>query len=217
MQSDPHERLEDMTQGSELQPTRISPTQGPRQRPSPKQPPIKRGPQTPHKSPTSQANTNNAHRGTSDHHKKQRAGTKTPPSHTQLRTEPSTHTHQAPPQSSPPELPPQPTPKHLPHLPNPAGPTPGTTHIHLHTEPKEYTIAEPQPQTIPNTTTMEVHHSTPSDTDDMMQENPATTQGRGFDPHSERRRRTRSSKKPNPHQDQRRKQLQGGVGEAGVV
>ena len=188
MRNDPHERLEQATQGPELQPPPIPSTQGARQRPSPKQPSTKRGPQTPHKSPTPHATTNNAHRGTPDHHKKQRAGIKTPPSHIQLRTEPVTHTNtQAPPPSSPPELPPQITPGHLPHLPNPAAPTPGTTHIHLHMEPTQYPTPESQLQTIPNTTTMEVHHSTPSDTDDMTQEHPATTQGRGFDPHSEPR------------------------------
>ena len=69
MQNDPQERFEDTTQGPDPQPPLRSPTQEPRQRPSPKQPSIKRGPQTPHKSPTPQASTNNAHRGTSDHHK----------------------------------------------------------------------------------------------------------------------------------------------------
>ena len=167
MQSDPHERFEDMTQGPDLQPPLRSPTQELRQRPSPKQPSTKRGPQTPHKSPTPQANTNNAHRGASDHHKKQLAGRKTPPSHIQLRTEPFTHTNtQASPPSSPAKLPqlippPQSNPRHLPHpaspVAMPVAPTPGTTHIHLHMEPKEYTIAEPQPQAIPNTTTMEAH------------------------------------------------------------
>ena len=94
------------------------------------------------------------------------------------------------------------------HLPNQAAPTPGITHIHLNTEPTEYTIAEPQPQTIPNTTTMEVHHSTPSDTDDMMQENPATTQGRGFDPHSEptiQKPENERLQTGNPTQDQQNK------------
>jgi hypothetical protein len=49
---------------------------------------------------------------------------------------------------------------------------------------------------------MEAHHSTPIDIDDMTQENPATTQGRGFDPHSEPRHKrpqtgTRSQKAKN--------------------
>ena len=36
-----------------------------------------------------------------------------------------------------------------------------------------------------NITTMETQHSTPSDTDDMMQENPAAPRRRHFDSHRE--------------------------------
>ena len=52
-----------------------------------------------------------------------------------------------------------------------APPDPGTTHIHLHTEPPQQPIDEPQRQrTQPNTTTMETQRLTPTDTDDNTTE-----------------------------------------------
>ena len=75
-----------------------------------------------------------------------------------------------------PPLQPTPTGQH-PHLPNQVTPN---------LEPLQHPPDEPQPQTLqPHITTMETQHSTPSDTDDMMQENPAAPRGRHFDPHRE--------------------------------
>ena len=75
-----------------------------------------------------------------------------------------------------PPLQPTPTGQH-PHLPNQVTPN---------LEPLQHPPDEPQPQTLqPHITTMDTQHSTPSDTDDMTQENPAAPRGRHFDPHRE--------------------------------
>jgi hypothetical protein len=79
MRKDPHEHLEQATQGPVLQPPPTPTIQGTRQRPSPKQPPTKRGAQSPHKSLAPNTTMKQAHRGTPTHHKKQKEGTKTPP------------------------------------------------------------------------------------------------------------------------------------------
>ena len=59
-------------------------------------------------------------------------------------------------------------------------------HTFSHRTP-QYPIADSQPQTTqPETTTMETHQSTSSDSDDHMgQETPAAAHGRRFDPRTE--------------------------------
>jgi hypothetical protein len=189
MRNDPHERLEQATQGPEQPPPPMPSTQGARQRPSPKQPSTKRGAQSPHKSPIPQTTMKQAHRGTPEHHKKQKEGTKTPPAAQAQPTETFAHinTHRVPPPPSPQRLqqpphPSHPTPRYPTHPPSQE-----TAYSLFHTESPQYPIGDPLPQTTqPETTTMEAHQPTPRDTDNhMTQENPAADRGRRFDPHPE--------------------------------
>ena len=138
-----------------------------------------------------------AHRGTPEHHKKQKEGTKTPPAAHAPPTESFVHinTHRVNPPPSPqrvlqPPPHPHPTPRYrVTHPPSLVAPTPETAQLPFHTEPQQYPVGDPPPQTTqPEATTMEAHQSTPGDTDDHMgQENPATDRGRRFDPHPPQR------------------------------
>jgi hypothetical protein len=137
-----------------------------------------------------------ADRGTPEHHKKQKEGTKTPPAANAPPTESfaQINTHRVNPPPSPqrvlqPPPHPHPTPRYrVTHPPSLVAPTPETAHLPFHTEPQQYPVGDPPPQTTqPEATTMEAHQSTPSDTDDHMeQENPAAARGQRFDPHSKK-------------------------------
>ncbi len=183
MRNDPHERLEQATQGPEPQQPPIPSTQGPRQRPSPKQPPTKRGAQSPYKSPTPHTTMKQAHMGTPEHHKKQKEGTKTPPAAHAPPTESFAHinTHRVNPPPSPQRLqqpphPSHPIPRYPTHPSSLVASTQETAHSPFHTEPPQYPISGVMQRMPP----LENPAAAPPPL-----ENPAAGRGRRFDPHSE--------------------------------